>query len=263
MNRGISRDATLIVFCREPIPGRTKTRLIPQLGATRAAELADAFILDALAKCRALAPRQLVIAANAPAGAKESRYFRRLARRFGAQVIDQGTGSLGKRMERSLAPFSQDAAVLIGTDTPTLPIDLIARSAALLRHTRVVLAPTLDGGYYLVAVRGIMPDIFRAVAWGRASVLDETIARLRRQRVNYALGPGWYDVDRWSDVLSLTAHLRVMIARQPRESRPITQRRPSTERAVSNRAQSTNLAAIPCPATATVLHRLGLLSIDD
>ena len=51
-------DVTLIVFCREPLAGHTKTRLIPRLGAANAAELASAFIADALAKCRALAPRR-------------------------------------------------------------------------------------------------------------------------------------------------------------------------------------------------------------
>jgi glycosyltransferase A (GT-A) superfamily protein (DUF2064 family) len=56
------RNVTLIVFCREPLAGHTKTRLIPRLGAANAAELASAFILDALAKCRALAPRRIVIA---------------------------------------------------------------------------------------------------------------------------------------------------------------------------------------------------------
>lgn len=224
------RHTTLIVFCREPIPGRTKTRLIPRLGARRAAALADAFILDALAKCRALGPAQIVIAGSAPAGAHRSRYFRRLARRFGARLIDQGSGNLGARMAHALASFSQGAAVLFGTDTPTLPPPSLARSVALLRHAPVVLAPSLDGGYYLVGVRGVMPDIFRGIAWGRANVLDETVARLRRQRTRYALGPGWYDVDRWSDLALLTAHLDRM-----------------------------NPAAVPCPATAAFLRRLGLL----
>jgi uncharacterized protein len=226
------RSTTLIVFCREPIPGRTKTRLVPRLGTKRAAELADAFILDALAKCRGLRPRQIVIAGSAPTGVHRSSYFRRLARRFGAELIDQGAGSLGNRMERALAPFRREAAVLTGTDTPTLPPNLLARSVALLRRAQVVLAPSLDGGYYLVGARGMMPDIFHGIAWGRASVLDQTLARLRRQRVNYALAPGWYDVDRWSDVMSLAAHLDGILP-----------------------------SAIPCPATAAVLRRLGLVSI--
>lgn len=221
-------DTTLIVFCREPIPGRTKTRLIPRLGAEGAAKLAGAFIFDALAKCRALAPRQIVIAGSAPAGALRSAWMRRLARRFGADLVDQGAGSLGARMERALAPFSSGTAALMGADTPTLPPRLLERSVALLRRNRVVISPSLDGGYYLVGVHRMMPDIFREIAWGRASVLDETLLRLRRQRVRYALGPGWYDVDRPSDVSLLARHLDLMNG------------------------------PVPCPATAAALRRLGL-----
>ncbi len=227
-------DPTLVVFCREAVPGRTKTRLIPRLGAARAAELADAFIVDTLAKCRALTPARLVIAASAAGDAGRSPYFRRLARRFGAELVDQGPGSLGARMARVLAPFSERGALLLGTDTPTLPSRLLGRSVALLRRAPVVLAPSLDGGYYLVGVRGAMPDIFRGISWGRASVLDETLARMRRRRIRYALGPGWYDIDRFSDLVLLAAHLQLMSARKSAES--------------------------PCPQTARVLRRLGLLA---
>jgi rSAM/selenodomain-associated transferase 1 len=248
------------VFCREPLPGRTKTRLIPRLGGAGAAELAGAFITDALAKCRALRPGRIVIAASAPAGAQRSAYFRRLARRFGAELVDQGVGSLGARMAHALAPYGQDGAVLLGTDTPTLPSRLLARSVALLRRAPVVLAPSFDGGYYLVGVRGAMPDIFRGIAWGRAGVLDETLARLRRRRVSYALGPGWYDVDRWSDVALLAAHLELMSARQlsARQALPKARRRRGGALA-SNGSRAANPSVIPCPATARVLRRLGLL----
>jgi rSAM/selenodomain-associated transferase 1 len=237
---------TLIVFCREPLPGHTKTRLIPRIGARDAAALADAFIIDALAKCRTISPKKLVIAADAPDGAERSAYFRRLACRFGAELLDQGRGSLGARMARAMEPYSAAGAILIGTDTPSLPSRLLARSVAQLRSAPVVLAPSLDGGYYLVGVRGPMPDIFRGVRWGRARVMRESTDRLRRSGINYALGPAWYDVDRWSDVLLLTAHLERMLLRKSTES--------------EQPASGTSLAATcPCPKTAAVLRRLGLI----
>lgn len=232
------------MFCREPVAGRAKTRLIRRLGAAGAAALAGAFILDALAKCRKLAPGRVVIAGSAPGGARRSRYFVRIARRFGARLVDQGAGGLGARMARVLKPFCREGALLIGTDTPSLPPRLLARGAALLRRAPVMIAPSLDGGYYAVGVRGTMPDIFRGVAWGRARVLDETMARLRRRRVPFALGPAWYDVDRWSDVELLAAHLERMRPRQGRVSAERRAGRPA--------------AAIPCPATAKILRRLGL-----
>jgi uncharacterized protein len=244
------RSITLIVFCREPLAGHTKTRLIARLGAANAAELSGAFIVDALAKCRALAPRRIVIAGSAPAGAENSDYLRRIARRFGADLVDQGGGSLGARMARSLEPYRTDGAVLFGTDTPSLPPHLLSRSVALLQRGTVVIAPSLDGGYYLVGVRGPMPDIFRAIAWGRSNVLSETVARLRRQGTGYALGPAWYDVDRFSDVALLAAHL----------DQQLTRKRSNGSTSGRRRGGATPLLkSLPCPATARVLRRLGLI----
>jgi len=96
------RRMTVIVFAREPIPGRTKTRLIPAIGRDNAAALADAFNRDALAKAKKLAPAELVIAGSAAGGAKRSRYFKTLANEFGAWVLDQGTGHLGARMATAM-----------------------------------------------------------------------------------------------------------------------------------------------------------------
>jgi uncharacterized protein len=228
----------LIVFCREPIEHQVKTRLIGSMTPAAAAALSDAFIRDALAKAVSVRPARIVIAASAPDGAERSKYFRRLARQFDADLIDQGGGSLGRRMARSLEPFSSNGALLIGTDTPSLPSAMIARSLDELSRTRVIVAPSLDGGYYAVGVRGAMPPIFTAIRWGTRHVFDATIERLECAGIPYALGPAWYDVDRWADVMLLAAHLRIL-------ARTRSRARPS-----------------PCPATESVLVRLGVLSYD-
>ena len=227
----------LIVFCREPIARQTKTRLIGRLTPADAASLADAFIVDALGKAVSVRASRVVIAASASDSVDGSKYFRRLTRRFSAELVDQGRGSLGDRMARALEPFASSGALLIGTDTPSLPLGLLEKSILALRRSRVVIAPSLDGGYYAVGVRGAMPPIFTAIRWGSGAVFDATIRRLKRARIRYALGPAWYDVDRWSDVMLLAAHLR--LARAERGS-----------------------TSSPCPATEAIVKRLGLLSDD-
>src|SRR5579875_626837 len=145
----------LIVFAREPVAGRVKSRLIARLGAQAAARLADAFIIDALAKAGSFRGCKLVIAGSAPGSVRNSPYFNRIARRFGTELIDQGGGDLGRRMARVLAAYAEGTgAVLFGTDTPSLPRAFIRQSIDALREAPVVVAPALDGGYYLVAVRG-------------------------------------------------------------------------------------------------------------
>lgn len=222
----------LIIFTREPLAGETKTRLIPRIGAANAAALAHAFTLDALTKARALnVPRVIAYATNA--AGDPPLYFKKLARRFGTELISQGNGNLGARMKRVIARWSADGAILIGTDTPSLPLRLLERNVALLRRYPVVLGPSLDGGYYLVGVRGQAPDIFRGIKWGGSRVLTDTVARLENSGVPYALGPSWYDVDRWNDLMLLAEHLRLLKLRS---------RDPN-----------------PCPATTRMMRQLGLL----
>jgi len=203
------RRMTVIVFAREPIPGQTKTRLIPAIGRDNAATLADAFNRDALAKAKRLAPAELVIAGSAPGGAKRSRYFKNLSREYGAWVIEQGRGHLGARMAAAMRPFTNaGGAMLMGTDTPSLPLRLLMKSADLFERYPLVIAPTLDGGYYLVAMRGKLPDIFKPMAWGESDVLATTLARLRAAQEPYCFGPWWYDVDRPIDLHFLISHLQ-------------------------------------------------------
>lgn len=238
----------LIIFTREPFAGETKTRLIPKLGAVNAAAIAHAFTLDALMKASALNVRR-VIAYATNSDDDPPRYFRNLARRFDAELIAQGSGSLGARMKRMLARWSVEGAILIGTDTPSLPLRLLERNIAMLRKYPVVLGPSLDGGYYLVGVRGQLPDIFRGIKWGGARVLTDTVARLENTGTPYALGPSWYDVDRWSDVMLLAAHLRLL------ESR----RRDAATRVRRTATNPSGGGGNPCPATTRVIRQLGLL----
>jgi uncharacterized protein len=220
----------VIVFAREPIPGMSKTRLAAHIGANNAAALADAFTRDALAKARVLG-LPLVIAASTSGELQGNRYFQALARQFNAILLDQQRGDLGARMARVLAPYARTGALLFGADTPSIPSAMLRRASGLLRRNRVVIGPSLDGGYYLVGIHGKIPDMFRAIRWGGSHVLEQTIARLASAGIRPALAPAWYDIDRWSDLVLLSEHLR----RQSRRG------------------------AIPCPQTARVLVKLGLL----
>ena len=221
---------TIIVFTREPVPGSSKTRLAARIGARNAAALADAFTHDALAKVRELG-LPLVIAASATRALQKNHYFRSLARRFDAALVDQEQGNLGVRMARVLTAFALTGALLIGTDTPSLPSSVLRRAVTLIRHNHVVLGPSLDGGYYLVGIRGAVPDMFRGIRWGGPRVLQQTVARLARLGIRPELAPAWYDVDRWADLMVLAEQQRRL-------------------------GQHSTL---PCPQTAKVLARLGLL----
>ena len=86
------------------------------------------------------------------------------------------------RVRRSAAGGGARAVVLVGADSPTLPVEYVERAFAELERADVVLGPATDGGYYLIGVGPARPPLFEGVAWGGALVLVETVATLSDPR---------------------------------------------------------------------------------
>lgn len=197
------------MFVREPIAGLVKTRLAPALGARGAAALYRAFVEDA---CARFAPR--VTLALAPTPDAPRGFAGALARRYGLRIFAQGEGDLGARMRRvaQAALAVAPRVVLIGSDLPTLPTSHVIAAIGALARARVVLGPSLDGGYYLLGMRAPLPDVFRRMPWSTDRVLARTRARLARAGITPTLLPCWYDVDTAADLALLRRHVAALAA---------------------------------------------------
>ena len=127
------------------------------------------------------------------------------------QYVPQVQEDLGARMREALVQqldAGASAAVLIGTDIPSLPAYHITQAFDLLRTKDVVLGPSTDGGYYLVGVSRSTPEIFEDVEWSTPSVLSQTIDRVERAGRTLGLVSPWFDVDTPEDLDFLLAHAR-------------------------------------------------------
>jgi hypothetical protein len=125
-------------------------------------------------------------------------------------ALPQSDGDLGNRMSSFFDDAFQsgaDRVVLIGSDSPTLPIEYITRTFEMLAQDDVVLGPTPDGGYYLIGARGATPPVFEGVAWSTPDVFAQTIERLRAASLTYEQLPSWYDVDERADLIRLRDEL--------------------------------------------------------
>ena len=195
------------IFGKHPTPGEVKTRLAAATSPAWAAQVAGAFLRVTLDRFAEVGDRRVL--AFAPLSAAD--YFTSLvAARF--DLEPQTNGDLGQRMARFFGRHLQPAShhvVLIGTDSPTLPLEFVASAFDLLRDHDVVLGPATDGGYYLIGCTGHLPPIFTGIDWGAATVLAATIQKLPP---DYRLGllPPWYDVDTLDDWQMLRGHLEVM-----------------------------------------------------
>lgn len=196
----------IIVFARAPVPGQAKTRLIPRLGAWRAARLHASLTLRALRTAR-MTGEEVELH-----GTRRHSFFRNLDVPFRLQ---RGR-DLGERMYRALAK-ARKPAILIGTDCPALTSADLRRALRWLRGgCEVVLAPAEDGGYALVGVRHAKKEFFEHIAWGTPQVYAQTLEKLRGYRWR-ALRTLW-DVDRPEDLDRLRS-LRFASACPPRARR--------------------------------------------
>jgi glycosyltransferase A (GT-A) superfamily protein (DUF2064 family) len=100
--------------------------------------------------------------------------------------------------------------VLLGTDSPTVPVAWVGQAFAELTTADVVLGPATDGGYYLIGCARRLPPVFAGVAWGGPTVLAETVARLADPSWRLALLPPWYDLDTLADWRMLRGHIAAL-----------------------------------------------------
>jgi hypothetical protein len=197
-------DRCLILFVKYPEKGRVKSRLICNDNAQFTANLYGHFV-DDLLSALSLGIFQMKIAFDPP-----GRYDD-MKKRFGEQYeyIPQRGNDLGERMSDAFGTcFSEGfrSAILIGSDCPDLPLDLIQEAFdALESGHEVVIGPSIDGGYYLIGFRKdtFNTGIFKNINWGEKSVYESTVKRLGDERCLVYIAPAWRDIDSIADLEAL------------------------------------------------------------
>jgi hypothetical protein len=207
-------DRTLVVFVRYPRPGEVKTRLVPALGAEAAAKLYRAIAEQVLeATLPAPGEYERLVFYDPPEAGEAMRQWLPSGR-----LRRQAGGDLGERMAEAFTrAFRRGASrvALAGSDVPTLTRKDVASAFSRLDTADVVLGPSEDGGYYLVALRRAQPSLFEGVAWGTPSVLEETLARAGAAGLAVGrLGPR-RDIDTVEDLRAEWESLGPVLRRAP------------------------------------------------
>ncbi len=165
----------LIIFTRYPEPGKTKTRLIPSLGADGAAGIHRQMTERTLTLARQLRSyRPVSIEVRYEGGNRD------LVKQWLGPDITyrrQGSGDLGERMARAFNEAFQaglDRVVLVGTDVPSITARILLTAFKNLSYRDMVLGPARDGGYYLIGLRRDCPQLFVDMPWGTERVLEKT-----------------------------------------------------------------------------------------
>lgn len=195
------------VFAKFWEPGCVKTRLAESIGSPQAANIYRAFVETTLARLATL--RQRNVLAYTPTDRSSAEKFASLGGGVW-ELVPQCEGDLGQRMRDFFASQLEQGAhsiVILGTDSPNLPLAMVESAFQALESHEVVLGPTEDGGYYLIGISRTIPPLFDSMPWSKSNLWSTSIDRLERAGIRYATLDTWYDVDELTDLNRLRADL--------------------------------------------------------
>jgi uncharacterized protein len=188
---------TVLVFLKFPEAGRVKTRLARALGQERAAALYRQWIGIVLGGLQHLRSAARLVGYFDGAPHKAFHEWHRLADDWWPQP----TGDLGARLaagfERALDLGGPVLAV--GTDCVEMEAVLLLQAFEHLSRHDVVFGPTADGGYYLIGLSAVRPDLFRSVRWSSPATLDDHLRCCREKGWSVSLLPMRHDIDTEND----------------------------------------------------------------
>ena len=205
------KTAGLSIICKTPEPGKSKTRLSPPLSPDQCASISECFIQDLSENLFALCEKRgfAGYAVYTPVGS-EKRLRRLLPQQFG--LIPQCGGDLGARLlqgTKDILAKGHDAAFILSSDSPTLPMGLLEKAIdQLFDQDCVVLGPAIDGGYTFIGLAYAHGRLFEDIPWSTDQVHRLTVERASEIGLRVINMPEWYDVDEEATLELLKSELR-------------------------------------------------------
>ena len=194
----------VICFTRVPKPGKTKTRLMPDLTGEQCAGLHWAFLQD-LSKIYSSLDADLLVA-HTPDPDWEA-----LKAVFpGAHFFPQEGTDLGAKMNHALnlaLSTGYGKCILTGSDLPLMTKEHLMSGFEALEQADVTLGPTSDGGYYLVGVKEESPFLFEKQTYGYGNVFGNTLAAAKAAGKTFSPALPCDDVDTPEDLKKLLTAL--------------------------------------------------------
>ena len=212
------RRTAIVVVAKAPIAGVAKTRLGIAIGYAEAARLYEAFLIDSLQTIDTglATPHSIVDAITRRISCPDAQHALALTKIVHTRwsIVPQRRtslmGAIADSMEDGFAAGA-DVVVVIDADSPGLPFSQVEECIRLVETNQAVLGPTLDGGYYLIAVHRDLGHRAAELVLGRAydgqTICDETIRHAERLGMTATKGPVGFDVDTVEDLHRLIREL--------------------------------------------------------
>ncbi|MCU7833775.1 MAG: TIGR04282 family arsenosugar biosynthesis glycosyltransferase [gamma proteobacterium symbiont of Taylorina sp.] len=199
----IYSDVLIIIFAREPQPGKVKTRLIPQLGENAATRLYTSMLEHALTTVIQSKLSSLDVCITLESKAD---YFLSISLHNEFSISRQAGKDLGERMYHALqtALKQYSRVILIGSDCPFINKEVLQQAIAALETSDMVFSPASDGGYVLVGAKNLIPAVFEEIHWGSEFVMQQTRKRLSAANISWTELSVQHDIDLIEDLKYLS-----------------------------------------------------------
>jgi rSAM/selenodomain-associated transferase 1 len=201
----------VVIMAKQPVAGRTKTRLCPPLSAKQAAGLYAAMLRDTIEWASSLADLALAVAITPPDAAQA--WSERVAP--DTLLLPVAGADIGECLNIALSELLSNGytqALALNSDGPTLPPSYLSAAVARLDEVDLVLGPSEDGGYYLIGLKAPVPALFEGITWSTAQVMAQTLSRAQQLGLTVSLLQPWYDIDSPADLDRLRAELLTLPA---------------------------------------------------
>lgn len=189
----------LMIFVKQPQPGKVKTRLAATIGDVKALQV----YVKLLERTRTIT---LPLANDRIVYYTPEIQHNDLWDDDNYQKAQQPEGDLGERMLRAFAAsFAQgyERVCIIGSDCYELSTEIIEQAFDALTSHDLVIGPSTDGGYYLLGMRQLYSELFQGKHWSTASVGKNTIEDAERLQLRWFALPTLTDIDQEADLQTM------------------------------------------------------------
>lgn len=186
-------EQALIIFIKNAVLGKVKTRLAASIGDVAALEVYKGLLDHTRIVTLNIDAARLLFYSD-----KVERHDLWPEKKYSKSL--QSGADLGERMANAFRQATEyDKKIIIGSDCPGLTPELVESAYTALDFHDVVIGPAADGGYYLLGMNNMIPELFEHIPWSTDQVLLETFKILQQKRLLYKLLPQLRDVDTLQD----------------------------------------------------------------
>lgn len=198
--------AALIIFQKNAILGKVKTRLASTTGDEQALEIYNWMTTYTHQIANQIRVDKFLFYSDfIPQHSDEILH--------GYQFEVQSGANLGERMSNAFAYLfakGYSSVVIIGTDCPELKVSDLNKAFLALSQNDLVIGPAKDGGYYLLGKSCFCPELFRDIPWSTSKVLELTLDRADEANLHYEFLNIKSDIDTIEDWEKFTAENKII-----------------------------------------------------